>query len=183
MNLVIAIAGLHGTGKSEQARRIASSFNLDYVSIGSIFRELAEKQKMKLEQFSKYCEENPEIDNQLDELITQKAKQGKVVIDSQLSAWKSGQFSDLNIFLTAPLDVRVQRIANRDGTSFEEAKKETIIREKSEKLRYLKMYEIDIENYTIYDLIINTDLWSIDGVQNIIKTAIEDLIKNKKSGE
>ena len=178
MNLVIAIAGLHGTGKSVQAKRIAKDFDLKYISIGSIFRELATKKNMDLEAFSKYCEKNPEIDNELDDLITNKAMEGNCVIDSQLAAWKSGVYSNLKIFLTAPLDVRVKRIAERDKNSLEIAKKETLAREESEKMRFLKIYDINISDMSIYDLIINTDLWSIDGVYNVIKNAIEEFVKN-----
>ena len=182
MNLVIAIAGWHGTGKSVQAKRIAEFFKLEYISIGTIFRELATQRNMDLEAFSKCCEENPEIDNDLDELIVTRAKKGNCVIDSQLSAWKSGEFSDIKIFLTAPLDVRVRRIAERDKNSLEHAKKETIAREESEKTRYLKAYGINIEDMRIYDLIINTELWSITGVNDIIRIAIEEYVKNKHEG-
>jgi len=182
LNIVIAIAGLHGTGKSVQAKHIAEFFDLEYVSIGTIFRDLATQKNMDLKAFSKYCEENLEIDNDLDELILSKAKKGNCVIDSQLSAWKSGEYSDLKIFLTAPLDVRVKRIAERDKNSLEDAKKETVAREESEKTRYLKAYGINIGDISVYDLIVNTELWSIDGVHDIIRIAIEEYVKNKHEG-
>ncbi|NHI93136.1 MAG: cytidylate kinase [Candidatus Lokiarchaeota archaeon] len=180
MNLVIAIAGLHGTGKSVQAKLIAEQFKLKYISIGEIFRELANQKNMDLETFSKYCENNPEIDSELDDLITKKAKEGNCIIDSQLAAWKSGELSDLKIFLTAPLEIRVKRIATRDNFPLEKAKIETIAREQSEKMRYLKSYNINIEDLTIYDVIINTEKWTIDGINEIIKKIIEEFIKNKK---
>ena len=180
MKLVIALAGLHGTGKSSQAKKIAEEFNLDYISIGMIFRELARRKNMDLKTFSVYSESHPEIDKELDDLIVQKAKEGNVIIDSQLAAWKSKDHADIKILLTIPLEVRVQRIADRDQTTYEEALSETLTREKSERNRYLKLYGIDIEDKKIYDLILNTESLSIDEVFIKLKKEIEQKIKNKK---
>jgi len=177
LKLVIALAGLHGTGKSSQAKKIASEFNLDYISIGMIFRELARRKNMDLKTFSVYSEGHPEIDKELDDLIVQKAKEGNIIIDSQLAAWKSKEHADIKILLTAPLEVRVQRIANRDQTTYDEALSETIKREESERKRYLKLYNIDIENKNIYDLILNTESLSIEQVFIELKKAIKKKIK------
>ncbi len=182
MTLVIALAGLHGTGKSSQAKRLAKEFNLEYVSIGMIFRELARNKNMDLKTFSEYSETHPEIDEELDELIVQKAKKGNVIIDSQLAAWKSKNHADMKILLTAPLKIRVQRIADRDQTTYEEALSETLKREDSEKKRYLKLYGIDIDNKKIYDLILNTESLSIDEVYLKLKKELEKKLKDK-SGE
>ena len=38
MALAITISGLHGTGKSTYAKRIAEAFRLRYVSAGEFFR-------------------------------------------------------------------------------------------------------------------------------------------------
>ena len=177
MKLVVALAGLHGTGKSTQARKISEAFNLNYISIGMIFRELAQKKNMDLKAFSEYSESHPEIDQELDDLIVQKAKEGNVIIDSQLAAWKSKEHADIKIILTAPLEIRVQRIAERDQTSYEDALSETLKREESEKKRYLKLYGIDIDDKKIYDLILNTESLSIEEVFEKLKKAIEEKIK------
>ena len=59
---------------------------------------------------------------------------------------------NVNIYITASLDTRVKRIAERDGTDYKKAKKETINRTNSEIKRFQKMYELDVQQKHIYDL-------------------------------
>jgi len=179
LGLVITVAGPHGTGKSTYGKMIADEFNLRHISIGKIFREMAKQKNLSLEEFSLYVEKHPEIDNELDDKIVEEAKKGEnVIIDSQLSAWMTKDLSDIKIYFTAPDSVRIQRIAERDNISFEEAKKETIARENSEKKRYKEIYNIDITDLSIYDLILNTAIWPIESIFQIIKKAINEYQKN-----
>jgi len=170
---VITIGGLHGTGKSSLADSIAQKFSLRRVSAGVIFRELAEERGMTLEEFSRIAEGDLDIDELIDNTQKEAAKKGNCIIDGQLAAWMVGKDSDLNILLTAPVEVRIKRIAARDGTDFEFAKRETIAREGSEKARYFEYYKVDISDLSIYDLILNTGKYDLDGVTAIITKAIE----------
>jgi cytidylate kinase len=69
--------------------------------------------------------------------------------------------------------VRAQRIADREHTVYEESLQKIIDREASEKKRYKKYYKKDIDDLSLYDLVLNTRLWDQEGVFNIVKTAIE----------
>lgn len=179
--LIISVAGSHGSGKSTFAKKIAEELNLNYISIGSLFREMAKEKNFSVKDFSLYVEEHPEIDKELDERIVSEAKKdGSVIIDSQLSAWMTKNLSNIKIYLTAPTSVRIKRIALRDNISYEEAEQETIIRENSEKKRYKDLYNIDISDLSIYDIIINTELWSIESTLQILKKAIKEYQKNIK---
>jgi cytidylate kinase len=91
----------------------------------------------------------------------------------------AGEHSDFNILLTAPLDVRVQRIADRDKTGFEFAKQETLAREESERNRYLRYYDIDVRDLSVYDLILNTAKYDLEGVFAVLKAAIEVLFEQE----
>ena len=179
MKSVITLGGLHGTGKSSVADKLAKEFNLRRVSAGMIFRQLAKERGMSLEEFSKVAEGSEEIDRLLDSTLTTEAEKGNVVLDGQLAAWMAGDNSDFNILLTAPLDVRVQRIADRDGTSFDFAKQETVTREESERNRYLRYYDIDIKDLSVYDLILNTAKYDLEGVVAVLKAAIEVLFRQE----
>jgi cytidylate kinase len=179
MKRVITIGGLHGTGKSSVADAIAQKFGLRRVSAGVIFRELAQERGLTLEEFSRIAEGDLEIDKLIDSTQTEAAKKGNCVIDGQLAAWMAGEHSDLNILLTATLEVRVKRISSRDGTDFEFAKRETIAREGSEKARYFEYYKVDISDLSIYDLILNTGKYDLEGVTNIVAKAIETFFDEK----
>jgi len=173
MKRVITIGGLHGTGKSSVADSIAKRFGLKRISAGVIFRELAKERDMTLEEFSRIAEGDLDIDELIDSTQRKAAAKGNAVIDGQLAAWMAGEHADLKILLTAPIEVRISRIAERDGTEFEVAKRETIAREGSEKARYFEYYKIDISDHSIYDLILNTGKYDLGGVTEIVAKAIE----------
>ncbi|TFG33829.1 cytidylate kinase [Candidatus Thorarchaeota archaeon] len=179
MKRVITIGGLHGTGKSSVADSIAKRFELRRISAGVIFRQLAQERGMTLEEFSRIAEGDLEIDELIDSTQKKAAAEGNAVIDGQLAAWMAGDYADLKILLTAPVEVRINRIAERDGTEFEFAKRETIAREGSEKARYFEYYKVDISDLTIYDLILNTGKYDLEGVTEIIAKAIETFFSQK----
>ncbi|MHA1924859.1 MAG: (d)CMP kinase [Candidatus Thorarchaeota archaeon] len=173
MKRVITIGGLHGTGKSSVADRISKEFDLRRVSAGIIFRRLAEERGLTLEEFSRVAEQDEEIDRLLDDTLREEAVKGNAVIDGQLAAWMAGEHADFKIQLTAPLGVRVKRISERDGTDYEYAKRETIAREGSESARYKEFYGVDISDQSIYDLILRTERYDLDGVVKILSVAIQ----------
>jgi cytidylate kinase len=181
MRKTITIGGLHGTGKSSLADRMAKHFKLRRVSAGVIFRGLAKERGMSLEEFSKFAEGNEEIDRELDARQKIEAEKGNLVMDGQLAAWMAGEYSDFNILLLASLEERVRRISDRDCTDYDYANNETVVREKSERERYKEYYAIDVADLSIYDLIINTDKFDLDGVVAIAVAAVTALLNQPQA--
>ncbi|MHA1754076.1 MAG: (d)CMP kinase [Candidatus Odinarchaeia archaeon] len=180
MKLLITISGSAGTGKTTQAKILAEKYNLKYVSAGSIFRQIAKERNLSLEEFSKQVLEDESIDLLIDKRIKEIAREGNVVLEGRLTAWMTKETDALRIYLKAPLEVEIKRIAERDNKSIEEARKETIAREESEKQRYYKIYGIDITDLSIYDIILNTEIYNIESVSRILEKAVDEYIKNKK---
>lgn len=176
--IVITISGPHGTGKTTYAKRIAKAFNLKHVSAGELFREIANERNLSVEKLSEIAMQSPEIDNLIDERTKKEAEKGNVVIDGQLAGWMALEKATLKIFLTAPEEIRIERIAKRDSISIEEARKRTLLREKLEKERYMKYYGIDLNDVSIYDLIIDTSLMDIDKTTELLLSIIQKFIKN-----
>jgi cytidylate kinase len=176
MKRVITIGGLHGTGKSSVADLISKRFGLRRVSAGIIFRQLAEERGLTLEEFSRVAEEEVGIDRLIDDRLKAEAERGNVVIDGQLAGWMAGENADLNILLTAEDDTRIRRIADRDCRDYEAALKETKAREASEAERYLEYYGVDLSDISIYDLIVNTELYDLDEVVDIVAAAVEGVL-------
>jgi cytidylate kinase len=137
---------------------------------------LAREKGMTIEEFTRYVEKNPEIDFEIDKETVHAAKEGNVIIDARLSGWKARDYADLKILLTAPLETRVKRLAERDNKTYREALEETLMREKSEEERFKKIYNIDVNDYSIFDVIINTELWTLDSVVKILKTIVEEYL-------
>jgi cytidylate kinase len=181
--MIIAISGFHGTGKSTIAKLLAEKFGLKYHSTGELFREFAKKRNLSLEDFSKYVENHPEIDRELDEKIIEKAKEGNIIIDSQLSGHILNSIADFKIHLKCSLESRVKRMTDRDETSFQKKLKETLLRESSELKRYKELYNIDLSDintiYAIHDLVIDTENLSVDEVLDKIISKLREA-KNKK---
>lgn len=176
--MIIAVSGLHGTGKSTIAKKLAEELGLDYYSTGSAFREMAKEKDMSLEEFNQYVESHPDIDKKLDYKVLDIAKKkDEYVIESQLSGYLLKEVADYKILLKAPLKVRVERMAERDDESLEEKIKETELREQSEYKRFQELYDIDVRNDILqedtFDLIIQTENLSIrevvDKILNYIK--------------
>ena len=186
--MIISFAGLHGTGKSTIAKKIAEYFKFTFYSTGMAFRELAKLKKMTLEDFSRYSEDHFEIDRLLDAKIRLLAETGNsYVFEGQLPTYMLGELKDFCVLLTCDEDVRLERMASRDNRSLKEQQKETIAREKSERERFIQIYNLDIlDPSTIlktFNLIIDTTKINIEEIFNICRIAIEGIKHSMKEKE
>ncbi len=64
--LVITVAGHHGSGRSTNAKLLADSLGLKYISTGMLFRERAAELGVSLEEMNRIASEDPDFDNWLD---------------------------------------------------------------------------------------------------------------------
>lgn len=174
--MLITISGPAGSGKTTVARGLSRQLGFAHVSVGDVFRELAKEHAMTLEEFSKYAEDHPDVDALIDTKQEELAlHHGDVIVDGRLSGWILN--GDIAVWLNASLEVRAQRIAQREGVPYKIALGETAMRDKSEAKRYRTFYDIDIHNLNIYSLVIDTARWDQFGVIAII---IEALMALKK---
>jgi cytidylate kinase len=176
---VITVSGPHGTGKSTYARALAEALGLRYVCAGELFRELAKERNLSLEAFSSLAAKDPAIDMLIDERTKTEAKKGGTVIDAQLGAWMLRDIADVKVLMVAPDEVRFKRIAERDRTSLESAKKETIAREEIQKQRYKKYYGIDVDDLSIYDIKIDTSPYSVEQTKSLVIKEVRNLLAKK----
>ena len=180
-DLIITVSGPHGTGKSTYAKALAEALGLRYVCAGELFRELARERNLTLEAFSSLAAKDPTIDEMIDERTKAEAKKGNLVIDAQLGAWMVNGLANVKILMVAPDDVRFKRIADRDGTTLESAKKETIAREEIQKERYRKYYGINVDDLSIYDLKLDTSLHSVEQTKSLVIAEVRKLLAKKQS--
>ncbi|MBD3350689.1 MAG: AAA family ATPase [Candidatus Lokiarchaeota archaeon] len=180
--MIIAISGLHGTGKTTVSKKIAKKFNLTWYSTGKLFRELAKEKGLTLDEMSKLAEKNRDIDEELDQRIRDYAMKGNCVLDNQLSPYLLGDIIDYCILLKCSRDVRIERIAERDETTIDYAINETLVREESEHQRFIEYYGIDLLDAPrilgTFDLIIDTTYLDDQSVTNVIETALKEFKKN-----
>lgn len=177
-NLVITISGLHGVGKSTIAKSISKEFNLRYISAGLLFRKIAKEKNLSLLELSEKAKTFPEIDAMIDNMQKEEAYKGGTVIDGLISSFICKDLANIKIYIKANLETRINRIAKRDGIIFEKALKETLERENNERERFKKFYGFNIDDTSIYDLVIDNSYISANSCVEIIKMYINEYLKN-----
>ena len=181
-HMIITVSGPHGTGKSTYAARIAHALRLRHVSAGVLFRKIAREKSLSLEDLGSRALENSSIDKVVDERTVKEAEDGNVVVDGQLAGWVLKDKADLRIFLTAPEPVRLERIARRDKIDVHHAKAQTEQRESVQSERYLRHYGFHVEDRSIYHLILDTSLGSIEDTARVLIDAGRMVRRAKKHG-
>lgn len=170
--MIITIGGLAGSGTTTAAKILSEKLQIPFLSAGEIFRQMAKEKGMDILEFGEYAEGNDEIDLEIDKRQAQLAKEKQnIIVEGRLSAYFVE--ADLKIWFVAPIDVRTNRISNREDKSIETVKNEIIARGKSEAIRYQEIHGIDINNMEVYDLVINSHSFKPEGIADIILKVTE----------
>ncbi|MEI6660038.1 MAG: cytidylate kinase family protein [bacterium] len=172
----ITIFGLAGTGKSTAGKILQSRMGYAFVSTGSMFRTMAEKQGLSLADFEILSNSDDKYDRELDK---QTEEYGKVndnfIFDSRL-AWYFIPDS-FKVKLDCDFDTRTQRISERENKDVEQVRAETKSREDLITERYKKYYGIeDFSNNKNFDFIVDT---RINNAEQVVDLIVGEL-KNRK---
>jgi len=156
--VTITISGTPGSGKSTVAQILEKKLGLRYVYSGILFRHLAKKHKMSLEEFGKYCETHREVDQELDDAQLEILRKGNVIVEGRLAGWLAykNNIKAVKIMIDADIKTRAERIVKREGGDVKQREREMLKREKSEALRYKQYYDIDLKDSSIYDIVVDS---------------------------
>ena len=166
----ITISGLPGAGTTTIARLLEKEIGLKHVYSGDIFRNMAKKYKMSLEEFGHYCEKHKDVDEQLDRNQLEILQKGNVIAEGRIAGWLAyrNHIPSTKILLEADLKTRAGRIIKREKGDIEKRKKEILKRENSEATRYKNFYNIDLSDTSIYDLVLDSSDKTPDEIVDII---------------
>jgi len=172
----ITVSGLPGSGTTSLSRYLAERHGYTMISAGEVFRQLAREHNMELAEFGRLAQENSEFDKMIDLRQKEIAEQrDDIIVEGRLSGWMVPG-ANLKIWLFAPIGCRIKRIVFRDQIADEKtAERITIEREECEAGRYHSYYNIDINDLSIYHIILNSEHWSVEGLGSIIDSAITQL--------
>ncbi|MGC9443441.1 MAG: (d)CMP kinase [Candidatus Methanospirareceae archaeon] len=169
----ITIGGLPGSGTTTIARLLCKALSIEIISAGELFRELARDNNLQLAQFSELAERSDDFDRRIDEQQGKEAlKREQVIAEGRLSGYFVPS-AELKIWLKAPIEVRAQRVSKREKTPYEAALAAMKAREQSEHKRYEAYYGIDLNDLSIYDLVIDTSRWRENDIVALILQAKE----------
>lgn len=170
--MILTISGPPGSGKSTLSKILSARLGLELVSMGDLFRKCARQRCMSLEEFGEIAKCNEKIDREIDDLQKKIAcEKDNILIEGRLSGFLVD--ADLRVWLKAPLKIRAGRISKRENKSEGLAMEETSQREECERLRYLKYYDIDIKDLSVYDLVIDSSKWNPEELSEIVEKAVK----------
>jgi len=169
----VTISGLPGSGTTTVAKSLSKELSLELISAGEMFRQIAKERKLQLEQFNELAENNADFDRQIDEKQGEEAmKRENVIVEGRLSGFFVPD-ADLKTWLKAPVEIRARRIAGREKIAYKEALSAMKDRERSEHKRYREYYGINLDDLSIYDLLIDSSRWSEKDIVEMIKVAVK----------
>ncbi|MDD2665639.1 MAG: AAA family ATPase [Methanocellales archaeon] len=172
--MIITLGGLSGSGTSTVGRMLADMLQFDIVSAGDMFRNMAKERGVSLLELGKLAEVDPKIDKMIDERQAEIAKKkDNVLIEGRLSGWMVD--GDIKIWLKAPVESRCSRVASREGIPFDQALHDAKERDECDAKRHRELYQIDINDLTHYDLVVDSSKWDKDGVAKILYASIKAL--------
>lgn len=170
-DIVVTVDGPSGAGKGTIADHIAKRLRVMHFSASDVFYQIAEDRGISHVELAEKADK--EVDLEVDRRTLERGLKNNCVIDSRISSWVLGDYSDFKIFVTADLEERAKRIAGREKISLEKAKEETAKRDEENSRRYEQYYGIDTDDLEIYDMIIdNTDL-SLEKQEELVDKAVK----------
>ena len=168
----IAISGKSGCGNTTVSRIVADTFGLRFVNF--TFRNLAQEKGLELADVLKKAAADDYWDKEVDSRQVMMAREkGGCVLGSRLAIWMLPE-ADLKVFLTARPETRAKRIKNREGGRLRDIAAFTASRDKQDRERYLRLYNIDNDDFGFADLVINTDDIGPVQISEIIITKLEE---------
>lgn len=168
----IAMSGHSGCGNTTATNNVGKALNLNIMNF--TFRDLAVELEVNFEDLHREAPNNFIYDYLTDLTCIRAALNGKIIVGTRLAAWLVD--ADLRIWLNASLEARASRINRRESeknSSYEAVLYKTLKRDEQNRKRYLKLYGIDINDHSDFDVTINTEMLTVEQVSSLIVAAAQ----------
>jgi cytidylate kinase len=154
-DIKIAVSGKSGCGNTTISGIVAERLDLRFINF--TFRSLAQERGLDMKQVLELAAEDDFWDREVDSRqVLLAGEGGGCVLGSRLAIWMLPD-ADLKVYLRARPETRAARIVKREGGSLEDVAAFTAKRDRQDHSRYLRIYNIDNDNYTFADCIIDVD--------------------------
>ncbi|MDR1211999.1 MAG: AAA family ATPase [Spirochaetaceae bacterium] len=169
----IAISGKSGCGNTTVSRMIAEKLGLCFINF--TFRTLAKERNLSLDEVLGLAARDDSWDREVDRRQVELAgKEKGCVLGSRLAIWMLPE-AGLKVYLTATPETRAARIVKREGGDLKEVAAFTAERDRQDRERYLRIYNIDNDDYSLANLVIDTDTLEPSGIVSLIIDELERL--------
>jgi predicted cytidylate kinase len=174
----IVLNGDLGSGKSTVSIELARRLGLRRVSVGDLYREMAQQREMTALQLNLHAELDQAVDGYVDQLQQDIANSGEqLIVDSRL-AWHFFSNALKVHLITEPTEAARRVLARPSGpaesySSLEEARTKLRERSESERGRFILRYGVDKAKLRNYDLICDTTRASAQEVVDHVIDAFE----------
>jgi cytidylate kinase len=170
-NYKIAISGKSGCGNTTVSRIVAERLGLRFINF--TFRTLAGERRISLAEILEKASLDDSWDREVDSRQAALAREeGGCVLGSRLAIWMLPE-ADLKVYLRAAPGTRALRIVKREGGKVDEVAAFTARRDLQDHQRYLRIYQIDNDDYGFADLVIDTDSLDPGGIADLIIDAVK----------
>ncbi len=172
----VTVGGLPGTGTSTLCRLLQDRLDVPYTYAGQLFRDEAARRDMELAAFGALCQEDPSVDQALDDQqVALLRESDALILEGRLSGWLAhrNDVPALKVWITCEDTERMRRITDRDGGDVEAQKAKTLEREASEADRYQRYYGIDLSDLSPYDLVLDSTAASPEELADRVQAALE----------
>jgi cytidylate kinase len=173
---IIAIGGLVGSGKNTVGKNVAEE--LAWRQVEPTFKTLAEREGISLMEFQNKAGKDFNIDKKFDEALKAECAGGDCVVTTWLGPWMAPG-RPFRVWLDVDEDVRAYRVSQRDKVSLTVALEHVRTRDADNRLRYMKVYAIDLWNHDSFDLVLSVQDETPD---NLARTIIDAYQKARHEG-
>lgn len=171
---IISLSGDLASGKGSVSEVLMDKLSYGIYRNGEYFRKLAKDANMSLAEFGEYVEEHPEIDIEIENSAKEYAKSNdNFIIDARLG-WYAVPES-FKVYLKVDIDEAARRAfldsKRKDLEGFSSVldhKNALIDRFRCENERYFKLYGVRKEDYSNYDLVVDTTNLTPEEVADVI---------------
>jgi len=184
---IISFNGDHGSGKSTIAKKLAKELGYRRFYMGKIARNMAKEHNMSYAEFLELLKNNPSYDKKIDDYVINLGKKENNFIIESRTAWHFIPQSFKVYLRVEPTEGARRMFAdyqrdnhrNNESTGIKTVKDILAIsknRKEADDKRYKKLYNIDTNDMSQYDLVVDTTNLTKNEVLQIVKNAYEKTI-------
>ena len=179
----ITLAGDIGSGKTLVSRILQTLSGFSAVSTGAIHRQIAARRDMTPLELNQYSQIHREIDDQLDSYLKDlNHSPDNLIVDSRM-AWHFVKAA-FKVYLKVDPDVAARRVMSAEreeekSVSLDQVLASNLQRKALENERFRRLYGVDCEDRSHYDLVIDTSHASPEVIAERIFSGFKDWRQRK----